>query len=217
MKRNSIASEYVKVTAGGEIPSVVSFSGGLWVVAWDNVLHKRLRDICAYLWEDSRDCRRLVADSLIDSSRINWDEPPSLRWQSVILECEKQGTLYKLCPVLLAEYPENTHLREAVAPWITTFSGASPSGDKKTKEEPVKEPEKKKVPIEIPIEYADLAEEIPITLESIRADLTYISKSVSELKRWRQELSIISSKSMIGEQEAVLPVKVSLPDKKASE
>lgn len=189
-------------------------------MSWDNVLHKRLRDICAYLWEDSRDCRRLVADSLIDSTRINWDEPPSLRWQSVILECEKQGTLYKLCPVLLSEYPENTHLREAVAPWMPDSSGDSPVEDKKRKAEPEKKPEKKepepkKVPVEIPIEYADLADEIPITLESIRADLAYLSKSVDELKRWRQELSVISSKSMLGEHEAAQPVKVSLPDKKA--
>lgn len=187
-------------------------------MAWDNVLHKRLRDICAYLWEDSRDCRRLVADSLIDSSRINWDEPPSLRWQSVILECEKQGTLYKLCPVLLAEYPLNTHLREAVAPWMENTSGAPEVKVPEVKApKPKSKPRVKKIPVVVPIEYEDLVEEIPITLQSIRADLAYIAKDVAELKRWRQEMATLASKSMVGEQEAVLPVKVSLPDKKAPE
>lgn len=176
-------------------------------MAWDNVLHKRLRDICAYLWEDSRDCRRLVADSLIDSTRINWDEPPSLRWQSVILECEKQGTLYKLCPVLLAEYPENTHLREAVAPWMIASSGEA------SKVPLVKQPEIK-VAVEVPLEYLDEVDEIPITLQSIRADLAYIAKDVAEIKRWRQEMAVLASKSMVGEKEAEASVNVSLPAKK---
>lgn len=181
-------------------------------ISWDNVLHKRLRDICAYLWEDSRDCRRLVADSLIDSSRINWDEPPSLRWQSVILECEKQGTLYKLCPVLLAEYPENTHLREAVAPWMENKSGGAAE---KTPE--VKTPEVK-APVQIPAalvdEFSDEIDEIPVTLQSMRADLAYLSKDIQELKRWRQEVAVMAAKSMGGEKESEANVSVSLPDKK---
>lgn len=180
---------------------------------WDNVLHKRLRDICAYLWEDSRDCRRLVADSLIDSSRINWDEPPSLRWQSVILECEKQGTLYKLCPVLLAEYPENTHLREAVAPWMVNSSGGA-AKDTEIKEPKPKAPEVK-IPVEVPAEYMDEIDEIPITLQSIRADLAYLAKDIAELKRWRQEMAVMSAKNMVGEKEAEATVSISLPDKKA--
>lgn len=188
-------------------------------MAWDNVLHKRLRDICAYLWDDSRDCRRLVADSLINSARINWDEPPSLRWQSVILECEKQGTLYKLCPILLAEYPQNTHLREAVAPWMeNTSGGATPITEIKVPEvkapEKVKEPEVK-VPIVVPVEFADEVDEIPITLQSIRADLAYLAKDIAELKRWRQEMAVMSSKNMVGEKEAEATVSISLPDKKA--
>lgn len=186
---------------------------------WDNVLHKRLRDICAYLWEDSRDCRRLVADSLINSDRINWDEPPSLRWQSVILECEKQGTLYKLCPILLAEYPENTRLREAVAPWMeNTSGGATRLAEIKTPEAKVpdaKVPEVK-VPGAVSVEHTYEIEEISITLQSIRADLAYLSKDIGELKRWRQELAVMAAKSMSGEKEAEATVKVSLPDRKES-
>lgn len=191
-------------------------------MSWDNVLHKRLRDICAYLWEDSRDCRRLVAESLIDSSRINWDEPPTLRWQSVIMECEKQGTLHKLCPILLLEYPENTHLREAVAPWLPNVSGASPDialvppVGVPVPEPPVKGKEKAadKVPVKVDPLYADDAAEIFVTMESIRADMAFMSRQLAELRRWRKELAVHAAKDRFGESETAEPMEVSLPTSK---
>jgi hypothetical protein len=155
-------------------------------MSWDNVTHKRLRDVAAYLWPDARDCRRLVADSLIDSSRINWDEPPNLRWQSVIIECDKQNTLHKLVPVLLRDYSSNTQLQEACAPWLTSAAQT---------------PAKKKAatPAKVPSAYADQAEEMPVTLESIRADLAIMSRALAELERWRIELSTMSAKNQAKE------------------
>lgn len=136
----------------------------------------------------------------------------------MILECEKQGTLYKLCPVLLAEYPENTHLREAVAPWMENKSGGAAEKTPKVKASEVKAPEVIKVPVQIPAalvdEFSDEIDEIPVTLQSIRADLAYLSKDIQELKRWRQEVAVMAAKSMAGEKESEANVSVSLPDKK---
>lgn len=58
----------------------------------------------------------------MDASQINFEEPPALRWQSVINEAEKQNTMTKLVPVLLARYPENAQLKSACAP----FGAAEP-------------------------------------------------------------------------------------------
>lgn len=54
----------------------------------------------------------------MDASRMTFDEPPALRWESVILQGDKQRSLDKLAPVLLSRYPNNPNLQEAVAPWI---------------------------------------------------------------------------------------------------
>jgi len=156
-------------------------------MAWNNDTHKKLRDVASYLWPDSRDCRRLVADSLIDATRINWDEPPNLRWQSVILEAEKQNTLYRLVPVLLKEYPENRELIAACAPWVVVPEDLSAK-------------KKKVVPVNVAEEFADTVEEMPVTLESIRADLTIMSKELAELKRWRIALSTMSALNQPKEQ-----------------
>lgn len=131
----------------------------------------------------------MVADALIDSSRVNWDEPPALRWQSVILECEKQNTLTRLVPVLLKEYPDNKQLFEACLPWLSEKKADA------TRKTEVDDAKRKTT------HYADLAEEIPVTLESIRMDLAMIAKDISELKRWRKELSTMSAKSLDNGQE----------------
>lgn len=75
-----------------------------------------------YFWPDSRDARLLVNDAGMDGSRITWDEPPALRWQSIISEAEKQNTLQKLVPILLARYPDNAQLQNACNP----FEAAEP-------------------------------------------------------------------------------------------
>lgn len=183
-------------------------------MAWDHILHKRLRDICAYLWEDARDCRRLVSEAQIDSSKIVFEEPPMLRWQSVIMECEKQGTLTKLCPILLQEYPANTKLVEAVSPWMPNVSGGAP--------EPVPEPVPKEKPVEkVPIvvdpKYADDAEGIFVTMESMRSDLAMMARQLGELRRWRKEIAMLAAKDQSGERETEIPMDISLPLSKPSE
>lgn len=179
-------------------------------MAWDYILHKRLRDICAYLWEDARDCRRLVSEAQIDSTKIIFEEPPMLRWQSVIMECEKQGTLSKLCPILLQEYPANTKLVEAVSPWMPNISGGAP--------QPQPEPESKakgkaieKVPIIVDPIYADDAESIFVTMESIRSDMTTMTRQLDELRRWRKEIAMLAAKDQSGERETEIPMDISLP------
>lgn len=58
----------------------------------------------------------------MDPSSLDFDEPPALRWQSVISEAEKQNAMGKLVPVLLARYPDNSQLKAACLP----FTAADP-------------------------------------------------------------------------------------------
>lgn len=100
----------------------------MWTLA-----HRKLQEACIYLFPEPRDCRLLLANSGMDISQINFDEPPALRWQSAINEAEKQNTLHKLVPVLLARYPQNPQLKAACAPW----EAAEPVSTVPTKETPV--------------------------------------------------------------------------------
>lgn len=106
-------------------------------------IHTNLQNVCIQLWPAPSDCRNLVTEAGVDASRVTFDEPPSLRWESVIMQCENQRSLNKLTPVLLARYPNNPELQAAVAPWIrgnppeasvsTKPNGSvTPAGDEKT-------------------------------------------------------------------------------------
>lgn len=131
-----------------------------------------------------------------------------LRWQSVIMECEKQGTLAELCPILLREYPANTKLAEAVAPWMPNISGGAPETAPETapKGKPVV-----KVPIVVDPIYADDAETIFVTLDSMRADLATLAKQMDEQRRWRKEIAMLAAKDQAGERETEIPMDISLP------
>lgn len=190
-------------------------------MAWDRVLHKRLRDICAYLWEDARDCRRLVADAVIESGKIVFDEPPMLRWQSVIMECEKQGTLPKLCSVLLAEYPENTKLLEAISPWMPNISGGPPDQAKEPPPPAAPPPAPPPVatiapvlPISIVPQPSEEFDELVVTIESMRADMAHLMQQVEELRRWRREIATVAAKDNSGGNETEIPMEISLPASK---
>lgn len=89
----------------------------MWTLA-----HRRLQEAAIYLWPNARDCRVLVTESGMDASNLDFDEPPALRWQSVISEAEKQNAMQKLVPVMLARYPDNSQLKSACAP----FAAAEP-------------------------------------------------------------------------------------------
>lgn len=154
---------------------------------WDIVLHKRLQVVCAYLWPDPRDCQRLVQDSMIDSSRISWEEPPFLRWQSVIMEADKQGTLSRLCDVLIREYPENKELKLACSPWQ---NGEQPLIAKKEEN-----------PVALSAKYAQYVEETPPILEAIRHDLALLSTDIAELKLWRKSISTLSATVLVDHKE----------------
>lgn len=81
-------------------------------------IHTRLQEICMELFDTAEDCKSLVAEAEIDSSRISFNEPNAFRWQNIIWECSKQRSLDRLTPVLLDRYSNNPILQRAVQPWI---------------------------------------------------------------------------------------------------
>lgn len=112
-------------------------------IVW-TLAHRRLQEAAIYLWPNARDCRVLVVESGMDASNLDFDEPPALRWQSVISEAEKQNAMQKLVPVMLARYPDNAQLKSACAPFAPA------------------EPVSAAMPVEIPKPQVAPAEPIPI-------------------------------------------------------
>lgn len=130
----------------------------------------------------------LVANSGMDASQINFEEPPALRWQSVINEAEKQGTLHKLVPVLLARYPENRQLIAACAPWEAADPVQTVPNQKQ------KTPAVELVPLIVPKEFADIAyEDTVATIASLRMSIASQEKRLADLESWRIRVSTMSS------------------------
>lgn len=157
----------------------------------------------------------LVQESGIDSSRMTFAEPPALFWESVILQCEKQESLRKLVPVLLARYPNNTMLQEAVEPWInlpqkveTTKAPAKKTVEQtivvsetpttvttmsQVKKIPGADVEVEYVPVVVPKEFAeDAAVALIATVNSLKVTVDQLYKDVGELTAWREALSSMS-------------------------
>lgn len=177
--------------------------------------HRRLQEACIYLFPDPRDCRLLVANSGMDASQITFDEPPALRWQSVINEGEKQNTLHKLVPVLLSRYPNNSQLVAACAPW----EAADPvvAEDEAPKTEVPKEvaptadheiplaivtetpttitttTQRKKsavelVPLQVPADLVDSAYVDSVaTVASLRIIVVDLEKRLADIEAWREK------------------------------
>lgn len=178
-----------------------------FLLLW-SVSHLNLQKACVYLFPEPRDARLLVSESGMDASRVNFEEPPELRWQSIILEAEKQNTLYLLVPVLLAKYPQNEQLKSACAP----FELAEPiKADVRKENKPIPKPvaqvlvEPEMVPMEVPRDIADDELGDPAaTIVSLRMIASSQEKRISQLEKWRRELSKMSSEqaaSKTGEEE----------------
>lgn len=143
---------------------------------------------------------------------MTFAEPPALFWESVILQCEKQESLRSLVPVLLARYPKNKMLQEAVGPWINLLE---PEGEamhtENSKTIVVAETpttvttvnQKKKIPgTAVEVEYGPLlvpkefAEEASVavvaTMNSLKVTVDQLYKDVGELKSWREAISTMS-------------------------
>lgn len=173
----------------------------MWTLA-----HRNLQKACIYLFSKEEDARTLVSDSEIDASQIDFGEPPAYRWQSIITEAEKQNTMSKLIPVLLARYPDNEQLKAACLP----FEAAEPvqaipvnSQKQKTtvpagavlakKFEPEPKPKTKLVPIQVPEELAEIVtEETVATVATLRITVAELYGYVEELRRWRVIVSTMS-------------------------
>jgi len=95
------------------------------VETW-SIAHAKLQTFCADFWPDAASCRRLLADTGVSEANISFDEPPLLRWFSILRQLMKlnDGSMGRLVTTLLADYPENDALRTVCAPWIA----ASPAG-----------------------------------------------------------------------------------------
>lgn len=156
----------------------------------------------------------LVQDAGIDSSRMTFAEPPALFWESIIVQCEKQESLRTLVPVLLARYPNNKLLQEAVEPWIHLPKHAQESevvpkaGEQiivvaetpttvttmsQVKKTPGTEVEVEHVPVLVPREFAeDAAVALIATVNSLRVTVDQLYRDVRELIAWREALSQMS-------------------------
>ena len=145
-----------------------------------------------YLWPKVNDCRILVSDSGIDASQIDWDEPPSLRWQSVLFEAEKQGSLHILVPVLLARYAGNKQLQEACAPWMPNGESTERGEKAAVMMEPVK-----LVPVIVPEEFAELAADNTVaTIDSLRMVVVQQQRQIDEILAWRLQISQLAVPQM---------------------
>lgn len=173
--------------------------------------HTKLQKVCIYLWPVPADCRLLVAEAGVDSSRMTFAEPPALFWESVILQCEKQESLRMLVPVLLARYPKNKMLQEAVKPWIDLAEDA-PMPETIQKQEmivaetpttvttmsqvkkiPGGDVDAEHVPVMVPKEFAEDASVFLVaTVNSLKVTVDQLYKDVNELIAWREAISILS-------------------------
>lgn len=131
--------------------------------------HIRLQSVCIYLWPVPEECRQLVAESGVDSRQMNFGEPPSFFWESVILQCEKQNTLHKLVPVLLSRYPGNTDLQDVVEPWLDKIPVQRKKAKTTEKVEQMKQAQET-LPVTITVATADLAKQDVITKPSQNVD-----------------------------------------------
>lgn len=177
-------------------------------------LHTRLQTVCIYLWPVPEDCRMLVADAGVDSSRMSFAEPPALFWESIIVQCEKQESLRTLVPVLLARYPNNKRLQEAVEPWIhlpehAKVAATVPRADEQTmvvaetpttvttmsqvKKVAGTNVDIEHVPVLVPKEFAeDAAVALIATVNSLKVTVDQLYKDVRELIAWRESISKMS-------------------------
>lgn len=170
----------------------------MWTLA-----HRRLQEACIYLFPEPRDCRVLVSDCGMDASQINFEEPPALRWQSVINEAEKQNAMGKLVPTLLARYPDNAQLIAACKPFEAADPVAAPPVTKPKTEPTVPkgavlvkkfEPETKSVPLQAPEETATIViDDAEATIASLRLAAAAQEKRLVELEQWRIRISTMSS------------------------
>jgi len=154
--------------------------------------HRKLQTVCVYLWPKVADARTLVSDSGIDASQIAWDEPPGLRWQSILFEAEKQGSLPTLIPILLLRYPGNADLQAACAPWNGGSAGGNlPAAMMEAVMEAVM------VPIVVPEEFATIAADNAIaTVDSLRMEVAALRREFDELLAWRHLISTVSTPNM---------------------
>ena len=171
----------------------------MWTLA-----HSNLQKACIYLFPDPRDCRLLVTESGMDASQINFEEPPALRWQSVINEAEKQNTMGKLVPVLLSRYPENKQLQAACLP----FEAAEPilAVPQKRRDAPAPIPPeavlvKKFVKDDAPVDPSQSldpisADEQAAIIASLRMVAAETERRLRELEDWRVRISTMSSANM---------------------
>lgn len=176
-----------------------------------SIQHTELQKVCVYLWPIPAECRLLVAEAGVDSSRMTFAEPPAFFWESVILQCEKQESLRILVPVLLARYPNNKKLQEAVDPWIRLAEGepVSKIGEGQTmvvaetpttvttmsqkKKIPGTNVEVEHVPVLVPVEFAeDAAVALVATVNSLKVTVDQMYKDVGELIAWRHAVSTLS-------------------------
>lgn len=137
----------------------------------------------------------------MDASQINFEEPPALRWQSVINEAEKQNTMGQLVPVLLARYPENAQLKSACSP----FAAAEPVKSSPVGKDPVvpegavlvKKFEKKDDPAPVAAKESTALtipdDEAAITIASLRIVAAETEKRLKDLEEWRLRISTMSS------------------------
>lgn len=183
----------------------------MWVT-----IHTRLQEVCIDLWPTMEDCRALVAEAEIDSSRMMFGEPPALRWESIILQCDRQRSLNQLAPVLLSRYPNNPLLQQVVQPWIRgnpkeTTMKRSPSADAPTittiqPAEAVKpieavvyvpleeaQDQEDMVAVRVPKAYAEAATTaLTATIHSLRKTIAAHEKDLQELRDWRAAISNLS-------------------------
>lgn len=174
----------------------------MWTLA-----HRNLQKACIYLFSKEEDARTLVSDSEIDASQIDFGEPPAYRWQSIITEAEKQNTMGKLIPALLARYPDNEQLQAACKPFEAADPVQAipvklpkpkvvipPGAALVQKFEPASKKISKLVPLQVPEELAEIATEDTLaTVATLRITVAELYEYVEELRRWRVTVSTMGA------------------------
>lgn len=78
---------------------------------WDNNIRAQFRSIAVDLYPDEPSIRRIIQDSGIDGSRVDFHSKSVNTWHCLLIEAEKQGRIHNLVKIVEKEYPTNDKLK----------------------------------------------------------------------------------------------------------
>lgn len=133
--------------------------------------YRNLQIFASELWDTAFACQRIIEEAGATTLRINMSEPSIQRWFYVLDELRKldDGSMGRLVQVMMKEYPENSELKNACAPWIPAAPATSTFYQDKPREPsaPMPPPLVPVVPVVVPVDFAEDADLIVPRLETL--------------------------------------------------